>query len=684
MHPSADLGSQMLGARRITEFFRPHGENHDLKRRKLELNANGSIVLTGSTDRTAKTTSRQGQRQDPQNALPDPTSLISSLESTNDKSDDCGESVILPFNPTLKLETLPNDNSYKSLSLQSPESASNRGQRITKNGEVVITNSDEDKDASSALSDVDVILAGGKGYSLDRNIAKERTQVTHETRKRLPLDLDRSKKRSKAKSEYRFSLDTLVAQATKYDAIDDGSALDLKGDVAPVLYLDCKMETRSRQSTRTGLIDDITKDRLEQDDVDRLLDAVNRTAALRLCNTWSFFTSSDVLGQYDQATLSDLQTTKQWYPWMQTSFEWEQGFLSGCVSETTCLERLPNELLQWLLEFGCFEGREDLRNAYMTAFLDAGVQIKDLITSSSIATLFRRLGASDQALRLEQPLGPIPTVHEKTSENSARYPLILAILELLGNAAQYMTAEANSTAICLICRLSLDSALAVNGNFLMRIEDSLTSLFHYAHESPDLCDIGQKLFATVNDNKFRIHLLKNIPSQAPSLNLFRRRLALAFFYEDAAYLSRPVQEMLDLDAMAQRLRLSQSSINRETDYTNLAAMTAILDVAVDNGDPPAFDTGQAAHDEFNNRVDTLAKIIKLMFTRIVDTGNSHMTRTEAKDMLEAFHARLIYAVRTQPKPKKGLFGSSSLKLGTSGTLMAGTYEGLTKTNGCPA
>ena len=36
-----------------------------------------------------------------------------------------------------------------------------------------------------------------------------------------------------------------------------------------------------------------------------------------------------------------------------------------------------------------------------------------------------------------------------------------------------------------------------------------------------------------------------------------------------------------------------------------------------------------------------------------------MTRTEAKDVLEMLQARLMYAVRTKPKSKKGIFGSAS-------------------------
>lgn len=33
-----------------------------------------------------------------------------------------------------------------------------------------------------------------------------------------------------------------------------------------------------------------------------------------------------------------------------------------------------------------------------------------------------------------------------------------------------------------------------------------------------------------------------------------------------------------------------------------------------------------------------------------------MLRTEAKEVLETFHSRLVHAVRTQPRPKEMIFG----------------------------
>ncbi len=63
--------------------------------------------------------------------------------------------------------------------------------------------------------------------------------------------------------------------------------------------------------------------------------------------------------------------------------------------------------------------------------------------------------------------------------------------------------------------------------------------------------------------------------------------------------------------------------------------------------------------DFNKSIDELANQIKSMFTRISDTGASHMTRTEAKEVLNRVYYRLVYSVRTKPRPKKNLFMSNS-------------------------
>ena len=54
----------------------------------------------------------------------------------------------------------------------------------------------------------------------------------------------------------------------------------------------------------------------------------------------------------------------------------------------------------------------------------------------------------------------------------------------------------------------------------------------------------------------------------------------------------------------------------------------------------------------------LSDRVKAIFTQIVDSGASHMRRTEAKEILEGFHSRLVHAIRTKRKTKTLLVGDS--------------------------
>ena len=61
-----------------------------------------------------------------------------------------------------------------------------------------------------------------------------------------------------------------------------------------------------------------------------------------------------------------------------------------------------------------------------------------------------------------------------------------------------------------------------------------------------------------------------------------------------------------------------------------------------------------------------------------------MRRTEAKQTLEAFHSRLLYAVRTKRKPKTMLVGDSSIEIGPDsrqGAMLRGFLERAKQTGG---
>ena len=166
------------------------------------------------------------------------------------------------------------------------------------------------------------------------------------------------------------------------------------------------------------------------------------------------------------------------------------------------------------------------------------------------------------------------------------------------------------------------------------------------------------IYPQISDPELRLQLLRSIPSCTPRLNLLRRRLSLAFFFEDSTFLMAQSSNLNLLSASTKHLREPQFLIRHNTDYSELAASITILDIGLGDGNLPHSIVLAEHENDFNKKIDKLAETIKGMFTRIIDTGASHMLRTETKDVLEALHSRLIFAARTKPRPKKALFGGS--------------------------
>ncbi len=103
-------------------------------------------------------------------------------------------------------------------------------------------------------------------------------------------------------------------------------------------------------------------------------------------------------------------------------------------------------------------------------------------------------------------------------------------------------------------------------------------------------------------------------------------------------------------------------------------MAAILDIAIDDGLSLDVLEDKDVINTFNHDIDALTARIKFLFTSILDSGASHMTRTEAKEVLERVHYRLVYTVRTKPLQRKAIFESVSTEF--RGEEQAATEKGI--------
>jgi hypothetical protein len=111
--------------------------------------------------------------------------------------------------------------------------------------------------------------------------------------------------------------------------------------------------------------------------------------------------------------------------------------------------------------------------------------------------------------------------------------------------------------------------------------------------------------------------------------------------------------------------LNSSSTSPDPDFSSLAALSSILDIAIDSGGwdgDPNQDSRKEDEKAFNAAVDELARVLKTLFSGITDSGASHMRRTECKEGMERVYYRLIYGVRTKEKRRPGvgqrLFGGT--------------------------
>lgn len=168
-------------------------------------------------------------------------------------------------------------------------------------------------------------------------------------------------------------------------------------------------------------------------------------------------------------------------------------------------------------------------------------------------------------------------------------------------------------------------------------------------------------FKSITDATLRLRLLQSIPASSQRLILLRRRLALACFFEDTGSIRQHAGDTIDLPTVARHLEGPRFIITNATNYSELAAAIGILSIAIDCGDPPSSPYTTREEKAFNRDIDALSLKINSMFADIVDTGASHMGKTEAKEVLEAFQYWLSYGVRTKPPPKKSLFGDSTLQ-----------------------
>lgn len=650
----------------ITDFFKPYGP-----RQTKRPPSNGDPDSTRALQRPRSQTPQADvhQTKEPTNPciVPNDAILISS------QSSDLSSLHGFPPSTPEKPEKLPEPASAIS-NLKPKESNLNSSfagdvtlsqvpvisssQRTVKNGKVIIRDSDEDRsDTDTSLEDIDHLIGARNPPALSPP-GSEDESPPHARRARAGKSARKDQDPPAApvappltaKPKYKFSLDTLVKQRQK----EKESRLIVEN----ARNLLDGLDEQKPLSTETGngtldvdLLATLIKDENDGGNIDRLMGAIGRTEALDQQKRWSFFKDN----QHDiDAEPAECPAVVDafWQSIFHDPGTRQQAFLGGYIVECASFRKLPDGLLVWLLDAACHEKRADLHHSYCQTLQDIDDQVTHLLTISECDTLLASIGATPEALDLEKPA--VPVVNTLKGPRALAHAKLKRVMKLYRAVSGSMSLSTKTHTVCLLFRLLLDREIVNDCTLTSDIVENINAILdsmELDYLEDDITAALITVYHSTEDLGLQLQLLRSFPACSSRTSLLRRRLALAFFFDDQNYLSRDRVRLVDFRAIVDNLTRPKFVVNNDTDYPAFAASIAILAIGVDDGDPPTEDANREAQAAFNDNVDILARRIKAMFTQIVDTGASHMRRTEAKQALESFHACLAYAVRTKQKPR---------------------------------
>ena len=296
----------MVNKEKITDFFKPFAIPPNSKRSRQESESDYTIKNGRSASKSPRLQDAPNSNDDLQDGLS--SSMVSSLtplSSSDDIMIEGGDPMRVDVSfASLNPYTSTASDPYGSFALGLTSS-----QRVMKNGQIVVTNSDGESDSDASLDDVDELLMGTKHSELPyptevplpslpfegRTRQNGRKEILHRAKKETPTQKADASSSRLNMPKYKFSIDSLIAQVGKEDAAEAGAQ-------QARLAVRALHEQRKARDTRLGsikkedmveegLLASIMKNKGSNEGIDRLMQAIKRTEALHHDKTWLFFDS---------------------------------------------------------------------------------------------------------------------------------------------------------------------------------------------------------------------------------------------------------------------------------------------------------------------------------------------------------------------------------------------------------
>ncbi len=505
----------------ILSYFKPFTQPPPLNKRSLpEDFSEGERTIRRSRSATPeKGQSKKGhvrEREHPGQGVQRKSSKVTSRSSNGQSPspqdegppDSATPAQAFGDNSHTPLTPLPSDPISRNVDVLGSQSTILRSsQRVVKNGDVVIRNSDGESDSGSdsSLEDLTHLLLPERRRT-QRDPSRSESQIpassldNHGRR----VSTRRSTKTDTAATlfdsafavqpkKYKFDLESLVRQRKQEEA----SIEDITRASAMLKSYEQQKASGSGNAAATSttrpfdatFIDIAMNEHGDEDDISRLKVAIQRTEALHLGKSWSFFDeqpSGPLLEQLDFPIIEDDRLGRL----LRKTISRQQAFLSGYVGEFAMKERLSEEILLWILDAICLESRDDLRCSYTATLTDASNHLASVLSPERIDMLFRKLGATTAALDTKGPVTPQLALSQ--SIEPVDRPNLSSIIDLFHKLAGVLSAETRIHLICTLCRLVLDRSIANSCHIIRSIEDAFASLIESVPEQDLDHEVGNQ------------------------------------------------------------------------------------------------------------------------------------------------------------------------------------------------
>lgn len=549
------------------------------------------------------------------------------------------------------------------------------GQSIVKDGKVVAIR-DSDEDDSESLESLGDIF-GRTQCSNTSSSSPPEDDPKKENKRPSVLGVFSSRERQAIVGKERLRGILAKERLHKFDIskliddhLDDAETKE-KLDQANAYYeasaRQAELDTKRSVDDQKLLCDIIDGKGGDQDEVARVLGAMDRTGALSSERCFSFFQRAGSIDWTDQGThkykFPNRDLPQDLWSLRNTESR-DRAYLTGQVGDMAISGQLPNSVLKWTFESIAFEHNDDLRRSYIQCLADVTKQwTRTNLSSQDIQNVFVTLGANSDATR--DGVDIVPNRKHASSGRRHDPKYLLSVLDMFDAVAEDLDFESLSKLSSMLTRLSLDDEAMDGGQVSTATENLLSRLLELPNRQSRLHVAERILIDMCNnlkDSYLQARLLLHILPTSSLAARLRLALAQVFLIPDcipSLDLSEP--PALSLPTLLEQFRsatfdFAHRSNDNPINYTEISALTHILDTAISDGGLPSTFATLAEEKAFNQQVDELADRVNVIFSSIADTGASHIRRTEAKEALGILQKRLLYSVRTRPRPKKSVFG----------------------------